>query len=56
MIATCTCASAFQDKEHGKGQRVWNERYVGGSTTLKGYRCSVCGATKDVSGVVGKKK
>lgn len=30
-----TCPSAFQDKEYGRGMRVFN-------TTTKGLRCTVC--------------
>lgn len=37
-----TCASTFQDKLYGLGQRVWNK-------TNKGRRCTVCGAETVVS-------
>ncbi len=42
-IKKCTCKHEFQDKEHGKGNRVMNltTKTVGG--ILPVYRCTVCG-------------
>lgn len=38
-LSTCTCVSAFQDSENGRGLRVHNQ-------TAKGFRCTVCGTEK----------
>lgn len=47
-VKFCGCESKFQDKRYGKGKRVHN--LTGGSGRMarstKGYRCTVCGATK----------
>jgi hypothetical protein len=48
MIAPCECKNPFQDKEHGRGMRVWNE------TKEHGRRCTGCG--KQHGGTGGKKK
>lgn len=42
MIKSCTCVSEFQDKEHGKGNRVHTESKpdAGGRIT---FHCTVCG-------------
>ena len=45
-IMKCSCKNDFQDKEHGKGERVFNE-------TTKGFRCTVC--QKDITPTGGKK-
>lgn len=37
------CKSEYQDKEYGKGNRVYN-------LTIKGSRCSVCGTTTNEGG------
>lgn len=36
VIATCSCASPYQDSKYGKGQRVFNEG-------KKDNACTVCG-------------
>jgi hypothetical protein len=41
MILDCDCKHDFQDATYGKGKRKHNP-------TKKGYRCVVCGKTKDV--------
>jgi hypothetical protein len=40
-ILKCSCNNEFQDKEYGKGMRVFNS---GGNinSTVKTYRCTVC--------------
>jgi len=45
VIRACTCASPYQDKHYGKGQRVHN---VGGDpkSNVRKYSCTVCGQTK----------
>jgi len=41
MIKSCTCKNEYQDKEHGKGNRVHNPtKKVAGSKPV--YRCTVC--------------
>ncbi len=41
MLYPCNCKNSFQDKEYGKGIRVWNP-------TKEGRRCTVCStAVKD---------
>lgn len=40
-ISTCSCESAYQDQEYGKGRRVKNERVKDGKH--KGWTCTVCG-------------
>ena len=37
-IMRCTCKHEFQDKEYGKGMRVFNPMKISGR-----YRCTVCG-------------
>ena len=39
-VLKCHCASDFQDKKYGKGKRLHN-------ATVKGYRCTVCGQSKE---------
>jgi hypothetical protein len=36
-VMKCHCESKFQDKEHGKGNRVYNEAAKDGD-----WRCTVC--------------
>lgn len=36
LIRLCKCKSEYQDKQYGKGCRVFN-------VTLKGVRCTNCG-------------
>ena len=36
VVKPCKCAHAFQDSEYGHGLRTMN-------TTVKGFRCTVCG-------------
>jgi hypothetical protein len=43
MIKRCECKHEDQDKIHGKGNRVHNERTEGSVRKGKGYRCTVCG-------------
>jgi len=38
-VKSCTCKHAYQDKEYGINQRVYNK-------TTKGHRCTVCGTEK----------
>lgn len=38
-IFKCNCRHDFQDKQHGKGKRVYNEG-------VKVWRCTVCGNEK----------
>jgi hypothetical protein len=40
QIMPCTCSHAYQDSLRGKGKRVHNPN-------KNGFRCTVCGATKD---------
>jgi len=40
----CTCVSKYQDKIYGKGKRVFNPL----QGNVKGYRCTVCGKTKNI--------
>lgn len=42
-ILKCTCASEFQDKQHGRGLRVHN---VCGPDRGTKSRCTVCGKEK----------
>lgn len=49
MIATCTCTHKGQDELHGRGKRVFNL----GKTS---YRCTVCKATKPLTGLEKKDK
>lgn len=44
MILKCTCKHDYQDKLYGYGRRVHNIRHKG---KIIGYRCTVCGNTKD---------
>ena len=37
-IVKCDCKHDYQDKKHGKGQRVANH-----APKSKAYRCTVCG-------------
>ncbi len=39
MILKCTCKHDFQDREHGRGNRVHNR-------CNQGARCTVCGSIK----------
>lgn len=41
-IMACGCRHQYQDKQYGVGQRVHNE-------CEQGWRCTVCGATKQKS-------
>ena len=50
-IMQCSCQSDFQDREYGKGMRVFNEI---GKDQRGGYRCTVCG--KEVTASSSKKK
>ena len=48
MILFCQCNHKFQDKEHGKGKRVFNKMaYKQGHP--QEYRCSVCLTVKTQS-------
>lgn len=44
MIKKCLCKHEYQDKEHGKGKRVFNKMATGN------YRCTVCGKTSGDAG------
>lgn len=48
MILPCDCIHEFQDRTHGRGNRVMNESRKSGS-----YRCTVC---KKEYGYSGKKE
>jgi len=39
VVKACKCEHTFQDKEYGKGMRVFNE-----TASPNGSRCTVCGA------------
>jgi len=39
-IKRCNCVNKFQDREHGKGNRVH-------TPTKDGYRCTVCEQEKN---------
>jgi hypothetical protein len=39
-IMKCTCENEFQDKEHGKGNRVFNS--CGKDKATAGWRCTAC--------------
>jgi len=41
VILSCACQHEYQDKKYGKEKRVFN-------ITLKGARCTVCGASKTI--------
>lgn len=45
MRMYCTCKSDFQDREYGKGIRVFNPC----GTPVKKYRCTVCGREVDAN-------
>lgn len=49
MIYPCTCTNDFQDKQYGKGKRVWNALGPAGKS---GIRCTVC--LKEDKSVVAK--
>jgi len=49
-VMKCFCESKFQDKEHGKGNRVYNEAAKDGN-----YRCTVCGKAQS-GGLTAVKK
>jgi hypothetical protein len=41
VVASCICASAYQDEKYGSGRRVFNVGPGGG-------KCTVCGAKKQI--------
>jgi len=43
-ILPCTCIHPYQDKEYGKGMRVFNR--LSKDKKYSGYRCTVCGKTQ----------
>lgn len=45
-VLACSCPSAYQDAQYGKGSRVhnWGPKAYAGKT--EGWRCTVCGASK----------
>ena len=45
MIIKCNCSSEYQDKEHGKGNRVCNES---GNKDRSQATCTVCGSVKNI--------
>ena len=49
-VMKCYCESKFQDKEYGKGNRVYNEVAKDGN-----YRCTVCGKSQS-GGLTAVKK
>lgn len=51
MIKTCICINEFQDKEHGKGNRVMNESKKG-----QALRCTSCLKEHSYSGKVVESK
>lgn len=38
MILNCNCKNEYQDKQHGKGKRIFNEM----KKTDNLYKCTVC--------------
>ena len=51
MIRPCTCINEFQDKEHGRGNRVVNECKKG-----QAVRCTSCLKEYSYSGKVAENK
>jgi hypothetical protein len=47
-VSRCTCDSDYQDSIHGKDQRVWNSAFGQKTSKPNRYRCTVCGATKEI--------
>lgn len=41
-IMQCNCSHTWQDKQYGKGLRVFNKR----QNDKDGYRCTVCGTVR----------
>jgi hypothetical protein len=39
-VLKCHCESKWQDEKYGRGKRLHN-------ATTKGYRCTVCGQSKE---------
>lgn len=46
-VLPCKCQNEYQDKQYGKNRRVHNPIAIKGKFDDK-YRCTVCGAEKDV--------
>ena len=49
-VMKCYCESKFQDKEYGKGNRVYNETAKDGNC-----KCTVCGKTQSGGFGIAKK-
>lgn len=49
-LMVCTCSHQFQDVTYGTKMRVYNSRHPAGKTALVGWRCTVCGNTKESKG------
>lgn len=49
MKHTCTCIHPSQDKLHGKSVRIWNEAPGKGGDKKGRYRCTVCGAERNIT-------
>lgn len=47
-IRKCTCEHDFQDKQYGKGNRVWNQTLKDKGTV---YRCTVCTKEKTLTSI-----
>lgn len=43
-VLPCNCNSLFQDKQYGKGMRVFNKKLK--DKKYLGYCCTVCGKTQ----------
>jgi len=43
MISECTCKSEYQDKQYGKGNRVFNRKTKRTGKIQGIARCTVCG-------------
>lgn len=43
IVSNCTCNSEFQDKQYGKGRRLFNLSEKGNEA-----KCTVCGSKKRV--------
>jgi len=46
MIKKCTCKNEYQDKKHGKNNRVFNATGKKNKQAKTAYRCTVCGSEK----------
>ena len=45
LILSCSCAHKYQDECYGVGKRLFNHM---GDNSSKKYRCTVCGAVKEI--------